>query len=169
MIANFLIFQPIFNTSKTQAGLTSTFIFSNEKIKLPITQNHSLSPKFTRSCFRQDKVTFTPRNAVNLFIAYVLDACSRDLNTDFTLKDCYFGTVKLSKHVYPDKYSYSGCCIAFDSRSLLWYPGFDLEKRWLFLEQTIIHQCILIIIKSSPRSWWRYNTRIRGYHNNNRS
>ena len=98
-------------------------------------------------------VTFTPRNVVNLFIVYILDACSQDVNTDFTLKDCYFGTVKLSKHVYPDKSSYSGCSIAFDSLSLLSYPGFDLEKRLLFLEQTIIHQYILIIIKRSPRSW----------------
>ena len=29
-------------------------------------------------------------------------------NTDFTLKDCLFGTVKITKNADPDKYSYSG-------------------------------------------------------------
>ena len=67
-------------------------------------------------------------------------------------KDCQFGAVKLSKHVDPDKYSYSGCCVAFDSRSLLSYPGYDWEKRLIFLEQKIVHQCILIIMKRYLRS-----------------
>ena len=48
---------------------------------------------------------------------YKLDRWSQHLNAKFTLKDCYFGAVKLTKNVYPNKYSYSGCGIGFDSRS----------------------------------------------------
>ena len=31
----------------------------------------------------------------------------KDLNTNFNLKDCWFGTVKITKNADSDKYSYS--------------------------------------------------------------
>ena len=92
---------------------------SNEKIKPHITANHSLSAKLvwmsssrTRvrlkgSCFKQDKVTFTPKSVLNLFIVCEIGVRSQDLNTAFTLKDFFFGAVKLTKNANPDKYSYS--------------------------------------------------------------
>ena len=100
-------------------------LLSNEKIKCTITANHSISLKFiwmnnpkirkrfTGSCLKQGKVTFTSRNVVNLFIFYELDVCSRGLNTVFKIKDCLFGAVKLTKTVDPNKYSYSGYGIRF--------------------------------------------------------
>ena len=51
------------------------------------------------------------------FIVYELDTCSQDLNSDFTLKDCLFGRVKLAKNTNPDQYVYSSYGIEFDSRS----------------------------------------------------
>ena len=44
---------------------------------------------------------------VNLFIVYKLDTWSRNLNTDFTLVDCLFRAVKLTKNANTDKYNYS--------------------------------------------------------------
>ena len=41
------------------------------------------------------------------------------LNTDFTLKDCLFAAVKLTKNTDPDKYVYIGNGIGFHSRSVL--------------------------------------------------
>ena len=80
--------------------------------------NSKIRLKFKGSCFRQAvKAPFTPNNVVNLFIVYELDRWSRDLNTDFTLKECLFGAVKLTKNDDPDKYKYSGYDIGFDSRS----------------------------------------------------
>ena len=38
-------------------------------------------------------------------------------NTDFTLANCLFGSVKLTKNADPDKYKYAGYSIGFDSRS----------------------------------------------------
>ena len=85
--------------------------FSNEKIKSPTTANDSLIPKlnwindlkirieFKGNCLKQDKVAFTLRNATNLFILYKLDARSQDLKYNFTLKNCLFGAVKLTKNV----------------------------------------------------------------------
>ena len=41
----------------------------------------------------------------------------RNLNTDFTLSNCLFGSVKLTKNADLDKYKYTGYDIAFDSCS----------------------------------------------------
>ena len=103
---------------------------SNEKFKSPYTSNKSLSPKlvwinnsrirlkFKESCLKQeDKAPFTPNSVVNLFILYELNTWSRDLNTDFTLKDWVFQNVKITRNADPNKYSYSGYGIGLDSCS----------------------------------------------------
>ena len=41
----------------------------------------------------------------------------RNLNTDFTLNNGFFRSVKLNKNADLDKYKYSGYAIGFDSRS----------------------------------------------------
>ena len=102
---------------------------SNEKFN-PFTASHSISPKlvlvwinnsrirleFNRSCLKKDKVTFTPSNLVKLFIFYELDTWSLNLNAGFTLKDCWFGSVKLINNADSDKYKYSDYSTWFDSR-----------------------------------------------------
>ena len=65
---------------------------------------------------------------VNIFIVYELDIWSRDSNTDFTLKDCLFGAVNVTKNVDPDKYVYTGYRIGFDSRSALSLPDGSIGK-----------------------------------------
>ena len=57
-----------------------------------------------------------------------LDTWSRDLNAEFTLKDCLFGNFKINKNADTDQYSYSGHGIGFDSRSLFSIPNFDWGK-----------------------------------------
>ena len=52
-----------------------------------------------------------------MYICYELDRWSRDLYTDFTLSNCLFGPLKLTKNADPDKYKYSGYGLGFDSRS----------------------------------------------------
>ena len=41
---------------------------------------------------------------VSLFLVYKLDTWSRNLSTEFTLRDCWFGAIGLAKNVDPDKY-----------------------------------------------------------------
>ena len=41
----------------------------------------------------------------------------RNSNTDFTLNNCFFGSVRLTKNADPSKHKYSGYSIGFDSRS----------------------------------------------------
>ena len=69
----------------------------------------------------QGKATVPHRNVGNLFIVYELDTWSRYLNTQFTLGDCLFGPVKVTKNAEPSKYGYIGYGIGYDacSQSLL--------------------------------------------------
>ena len=57
---------------------------------------------------------------------------SQNLNADFILKDCLFGAIKFTKNADPDKYSYSGHGIGFDSCSLFLFPGFDWVKNVIY-------------------------------------
>ena len=54
---------------------------------------------------------------VNLFTVYELNRWLRDLSTEFTLGDCLFGGVKLTKFAHSDKYEYSDYGIKFGARS----------------------------------------------------
>ena len=69
---------------------------------------------FKGSCLKQKSASYTPLNRINLFTVYELDTQSRDLNSDFILKDYLFGGVKLAKNYDPDKYVYTGYDIGFD-------------------------------------------------------
>ena len=55
--------------------------------------NGKIGTKYKENCLTEDKLSFTHRNVVNLFIVYELKTCSKDLITDFTLTDCLFGAV----------------------------------------------------------------------------
>ena len=112
---------------------------SNEKIRSPTTVNCGLSPKmkqhnskikaeFIGSYLKQNKVTFTLNDVVNLFFIYKLDRWSRYFNDDFTLKDSLFGAAKLIENADPDKYFHSGYGIGFDFYSLFSVPNFDWGK-----------------------------------------
>ena len=97
--------------------------------KLVWMNNSKIRLKFKGSCLKKkDKAPFTPSNVVNLFIAYELDTWSRDLNTGFTLKDCLFGAVKITKNVDFYKCVYTGYGIGFDSRSEFSLPDASMGK-----------------------------------------
>ena len=87
--------------------------------------NSRIRLQFKEGCLKQDKVPFTPNNVVNLYIVYELNIWSQDLNAEFTLKGCFFWAVKLTKNAIPNKYSYLGYGIEFDSRSLDSISNFD--------------------------------------------
>ena len=103
---------------------------SNKKFTTPTTTDNSLSPTikwhetskfcltFKGSCLKQKNGTYTPNIRINIFIVYELDTWSRDLKTDFTLKDCLFEGVKLARNTDPDKYVYTGYGVGFDLRSV---------------------------------------------------
>ena len=91
--------------------------------KLIWMNNSKIRLRFTGSCLKQDKATFTPNNVVNLIFDYELYRWSQDLNAKFALKDDLFGNVEITKNADPNKYSYSEYGIGFDSRSLISSPN----------------------------------------------
>ena len=97
--------------SKLNARGTST---SNDEAPVLKYENYKLGLQFTGHILRQNKVTFNHEKIVNIYIVYELSPHTS--NTDFTLENCLFGAVKVTKNSNVDKCNYSGYAICFDSR-----------------------------------------------------
>ena len=67
------------------------------------------------------------KKVINVYISYTLNPQLRNLNTDFTLRNCLFGSIKLTKNANLDKYKYSGYDIGSDSCSELLF-GADMSS-----------------------------------------
>ena len=134
---NYLVFQ---SRNKYFKVITNTDYVSSwkskwlsaESINAPTTSYNSVTPalnyygtktKFTGSCLKQSKISYTHRKVVNIYIAYEVGASS-SRNNDPTLKNCLFDGVTLTKNTdIDDKYGYSGYGIGFDRRSSFLFPG----------------------------------------------
>ena len=100
----YLIFQPVYKYFKL---ITNTNYISSQKskglsiesIKPPTTSDNSLTPasshydynirvKFTGSCLKQSKITYTHKKVVNIYIVFELSASSSHSN-DRTLKTLF--------------------------------------------------------------------------------
>ena len=128
---DYLVFQPLNKYFKVIANTDYVSSWkskglSAESIKPPTTSDNILTPvvsyygtktrvRFTGSCLRQPKYSYTHGKVVNIYIAYELGASSCH-NSDPALKNCLFGTVTLPKNADIDKYGYSGYGIGFDGR-----------------------------------------------------
>ena len=106
---------------------------SAESVKPPTTSDNILTPvvnyygtktrvKFTGSCLKQPKISYTHGKIVNIYIAYELGGSSSQ-NDDPTLKHCLFGADTWTKNADIDKYGYSGYGIGFDRKSGFSFPG----------------------------------------------
>ena len=71
---------------------------------------------------------YIPKKVINIYISYRLSPWLRNLNTDFTLKSCLFGSVKLTKNANPDKYKSSGYSIEFNSRLEFLFTDESMRK-----------------------------------------
>ena len=69
---------------------------------------------FNEHCLVNNNISI-PKKVINLYISYILNPWLRNF-TYFTLKNCLFRSVKLTKNADQDKYKYSGQSIGFDSR-----------------------------------------------------
>ena len=94
--------------------------------------------KFNGHCLINN--IYVPREATNIYIyiyiyiSYKLNLWLRNLITDFTLINCLFESVKLTKNNDPDKYKYSIHGIGFDSRSEFSFTDGCMGKMSLLLE-----------------------------------
>ena len=137
-VQNYLVFQPMYRYFKTNDSYqilswTSKGL-SNESITPPSAANNFLTPllnclgtktrvKFSGSCLKQDKVTYTHEKIVNIYIVYEINKKGNTIINDPTLENCLFGAVTLTKHVNIDKYGYSGYGIGFDRKGSFSFPS----------------------------------------------
>ena len=98
--------ESIENITKSDSNFAPTFV------------DHHLLPdmNFNGHCLIKNNISI-PKKLINLYISYTLGPQLRNLNTDFTLGSCLFGSVKLTKNADLGKYKYTGYNIGFDSCS----------------------------------------------------
>ena len=97
--------QNIENITKSDSKLAPTFV-----------DHHVLPDKnFNGHCLINN--IYIPKKVINIYLSYTLNLQLRNLNTDFTLDNCLFGSVKVTKNADIHKYKYSNYGIGFDSRS----------------------------------------------------
>ena len=100
--------------------------------KIKWIQNSITARKLKANNLKQSKETCTPANVVKLFIVYKSDTWSQDLNANYTLKECLFEAVKVTKNDDPDKYSYFVYWILFSF--ILQFQIWIAVEIFLFLE-----------------------------------
>ena len=59
---------------------------------------------------------YIPKKVIDVYISYTLGPQLRDFNIDFTLSNCFFVSVKLTKNAALDKYNYTSYGVVFGSR-----------------------------------------------------
>ena len=83
------------NVTKSDSNFASTFVDYHALLDI----------NFNVHCLIKNNIS-TPKMLRNLYIFYILNPWLRNLNTDFTLNNCLFGSVKLTRNADQDKYKY---------------------------------------------------------------
>ena len=128
--------------------ITDTDYISSWKskgFKPPTTSDNSLTPsldyygnkirvKFTKSCLkRSNKLLYTHRKIVNIYIVYELEA-STSHSSDPAIKNSLFGTVTLTKNADIEKYKYSCYVFGFERRLSFSFPSGGFGQNVLIFE-----------------------------------
>ena len=129
---NYLVFTPAKKYIKSFSGTTRINTWKSNRMSeenienitksdnnfAPAFVDHHLLPdiSFNGHCLIKNNIS-VPKKVINLYISYMLSPWLRYLNTGFTLDNCLFESVKLTKNADPDKYKYSGHNTVFDSCS----------------------------------------------------
>ena len=115
---NYLVFIPAIKHIKYFHGTTQIYSWksngmSEESIENITKSDSNFAPNFVDHhslpdinfnghCLIKNNISI-PKKVINLYISYTLGRQIRNLNTDFTLVNCLFGSVKLTKNADLDK------------------------------------------------------------------
>ena len=143
---NYLVFQPMYRYFKIITGVgNGSYIYywqseglSDERINSIRASNYSVTPfldycgtktrvEVSGSCLKQDKITYTHRKVVNIYIVYEITK-SINISDYATLEDCLFGAFSLTKNADIDKYGYSRYGIKFDRHGSFSFSGTGLGR-----------------------------------------
>ena len=120
------------NITKSDSNFATTFV-----------DHHSLPDiNFNGHCLIKN--ISIPIKVINVYISYTLGPQLRAFNTDFTLSNCLFVSVKLTKNAALDKYNYTSYGAVFVSHGENSLPDSSVGKNVIFGVDRA-HLCILII------------------------
>ena len=146
---NYLVFQPIVRYFKVNTiinvadyvlsweskGLSAATIKSHTMsdnspiVRLSYYDDSKVRVKFTRSCLKQPKFTYTHKTIVYIYIVYELDATTSNDN-DPILKNCLFSAVTLTKNVDMETYGYTGYGLDLIDDQVFHFQVVDLIKMY---------------------------------------
>ena len=70
--------------------------------------------KLDPSCFKSNKLIFTHKALINIYLVYEINLWPFKWSSDFMLGNFLLRAVKLTKNFDLDQYKYSSCGIGFD-------------------------------------------------------
>ena len=105
---------------------------SDSNFALTFVDRHLLTEiSFNGHCLIKNNISIH-KIVISVYISDTLSRWLRNLNTDFTLKNCLFESVKLTKNADPIKYKYCDYGIGSDSYSELYLQMEAWEKYHYF-------------------------------------
>ena len=126
---NYLVFMPAKNYIGYFSGTTRINSSKFSNFARTFVDHHILNEiDFYGHCLINNNISI-PKNVINLYISYTLKWWLRNLNTYYTLNNCLFGSVSLSKNADPHKYKHCGYGIEFEPLSELLFTDGSREKR----------------------------------------
>ena len=132
---NYLAFQPMFKYLKRSTKTDDVIEWKSKGLVDEIIKPPDIRPAptlgyddkrmyltFNGDCLKQDKFYYTPDNIINIYIVYDLTSTT-NYNPEFTLENCLFGSVKITKNTDANKYKCSGYGIGFDGKGFFTHPA----------------------------------------------
>ena len=98
------------NDSRKSSGISEENIENTTKSYSsfpPIFVDHYVLShiNFNGHCLINNNISI-PKKVIKLYTSYIINQWLRNLNTYFIIKNCLFGSVKLTKNADSDKYKY---------------------------------------------------------------
>ena len=180
---HYLVFQPMYRYFKIIIDLgngNSIYYWkykrlSDERISSIKTSDYGITPKlnyygtktrveFNGRCLKQDKITYTHVNIVNIYIVYELTGSNSDDNEN-TVKNTLFGAVNLTKNADIYKCGYSDYEIGFYRRRSFSFPVIGSRQNVIIFGVDMSTSVHVDNKKGHFNSRKRTNTRVRTYIN----
>ena len=134
-IQNYLVFQPInkYLRYNPKIGLLPEWKSKGfyDKIIKPPDINLAPTPGFNNdgkryfifrgSCLKEDQAKSEYDKIINIYFVYDLES-NINSNPDFTVENCLFGAVRITKNTDVNKYKCSGYGIGFDGKGVFSHP-----------------------------------------------
>ena len=106
------------NITKSNSNFVPTFV------------DHYSLPNiiFNEHYLIKSNISIPKKSNKSIYICYISGTQLRNTSTDFTLSNCLFGSVKLTKNADPNKYKCNNYIVGFDSRSEFPYTGGSIGR-----------------------------------------